>query len=234
LIPLSTVIWWDFDATLVSRPSMWTEVAVTLLDREVPGHGISVETLAPHVWTGMPWQRADYAHPELSTPDLWWDAVKQRYAEIFTTLGQPQAATADALAALRADILTAARYRVFEDGVPALRRSRAAGWRNIMVSNHIPELAQLVAALDLTPHFDAIVSSGVVGYEKPHRRLFEAALQHVRPGEQVWMIGDNVDADCHPVCALGMNAVLVRHPKAGTFARQAADLNEALDLVEAG
>ena len=228
------VIWWDFDATLVSRPSMWTEVAATLLDREVAGHGISLETLAPHVWSGMPWQRADYAHPELSTPRLWWDAVNQRYAEIFATLGHPHAATPDALASLRADILTGSRYRVFDDVLPALQRSREAGWRNIMVSNHIPELAQLVGAVGLAAHFDAIVSSGVVGYEKPHRRLFEAALQHVRPGEEVWMIGDNVDADCHPVCALGMNAVLVRHPKAGTFTRQAADLLEALSLVEAG
>jgi putative hydrolase of the HAD superfamily len=116
---------------------------------------------------------------------------------------------------------------------PALERARAAGWRSMIVSNHIPELAALVAALDLTRHFDAIVSSGVVGYEKPHRRLFEAALRHVRAGEEVWMIGDNPDADCHPVCAIGMHAVLVRGTTPGTFEREAPGLLEALAIVAA-
>ena len=99
------------------------------------------------------------------------------------------------------------------------------------MSNHIPELAELVHGLDLTRHFDAIISSGVVGYEKPHRRLFEAALRHVRPGETVWMIGDNPDADCRPVCALGMKAVLVRGTRSGQFEREATGLLEALDLI---
>ena len=83
-----------------------------------------------------------------------------------------------------------------------LEGAAAAGRRNVMVSNHIPELTDLVQGLNLTRHFAAIVSSGVVGYEKPHRQLFEAALPHGRPGETVWMIGDNPDADCRPVCAM--------------------------------
>ena len=62
------------------------------------------------------------------------------------------------------------------------------------------------------------------------RRLFEAALRHVQPGETVWMIGDNPDADCRPVCELGMNAVLVRGAGGGLFEREAVGLMEALDL----
>jgi len=101
----------------------------------------------------------------------------------------------------------------------------------VIVSNHIPELASLVSRLDLARHFEAIVSSGVVGYEKPHPRLFEAALRYVRPGEPVWMIGDNPDADCHPVCGLGHNAVLVRGAAPNRFEHEAGDLLAALDLI---
>ena len=151
--------------------------------------------------------------------------------EIFAAVGHPSAATAPALAALREDILDASRYVVFDDVIPSLERAKAAGWRNLIVSNHIPELAELVHGLDLTRHFDAIISSGVVGYEKPHRRLFEAALRHVHPGETVWMIGDNPDADCRPVCELGMKAVLVRGARPGQFEREARGLSEALDLI---
>jgi putative hydrolase of the HAD superfamily len=225
------VVWWDFDATLVSRQMMWAEVALTLLERHAPDHRVGSETMAGLVSAGMPWHRPDHAHPDLATPDAWWDAVNRRYREIFAGLGHRPAATATALAALRKDILDADRYAVFEDVVPALQRAKAAGWRNLIVSNHIPELAELVDGLGLARHFDAIVSSGVVGYEKPHRKLFEAALRHVRPGETVWMIGDNPDADCRPVCALGMNAVLVRGATAGQFEREALGLLEALDLI---
>ena len=150
---------------------------------------------------------------------------------MFTALGHPSAANAIALDRLRDDILDVSRYTVFEDVVPALERAKAAGWRNLIVSNHIPELPSLVDGLDLARHFDAVVSSGIVGYEKPHRRLFEAALPHVRPGEPVWMIGDNPDADCRPVCGLGHNAVLVRGAEPGTFEREAVDLLGALDLI---
>jgi ribonucleotide monophosphatase NagD (HAD superfamily) len=44
------------------------------------------------------------------------------------------------------------------------------------------------------------------------------------------MIGDNPDADCRPVCDMGMNAVLVRGVGGGQFEREAPGLLEALDL----
>jgi putative hydrolase of the HAD superfamily len=229
----SGVVWWDFDGTLVSRPMMWAEVALRLLERHAPDHRVSSETLASLVSEGMPWHRADCAHPELSTAGAWWDAVNRRYRAIFEALGHPSAATVPALDALRADILDTSRYTLFDDVLPALARAKAAGRRNMIVSNHIPELAELVQGLDLTRHFDAIVSSGVVGYEKPHRGLFEAALRYVRPGETVWMIGDNPDADCRPVCELGMKAVLIRGAVPGQFGCEARGLLEALDVIGA-
>jgi putative hydrolase of the HAD superfamily len=227
------VLWWDFDGTLVSRPVMWAEVALRLLDREVPDHGVPVESMTALVFAGMPWHRLGHAHPELTSPDLWWAAVFRRYVEVFTELGYPSAASPPALAALRADILDASAYVVFDDVRPALIRARANGWRSLMVSNHVPELEMLVRDLGMAPFFESVVSSGVVGYEKPHARLFEAALRQTGPARPVWMIGDNPDADCSPVCAIGHQAVLVRSPVAGAFERQAADLNAALDLIEA-
>ena len=231
VVVVAGVLWWDFDGTLVSRPDMWAEVGLRLLDRHAPLHDVSAEAMSRLVASGMPWHRAGHAHPDLSTPSAWWDAVNRRYVEVFGELGHPAAASAGALAALRDDILDVSRYRVFDDVVPSLERAASAGWRNVIVSNHIPELTDLVSGLGLTRHFAAIVSSGVVGYEKPHRRLFDEALRHVRPGEAVWMIGDNREADCRPVCALGMKAVLVRGAASDLFEVEAADLVGALDRI---
>ena len=227
------VIWWDFDGTLVSRPLMWSEVALRLLERHAPDSGVTADVMTPMVFSGMPWHRSDHAHPELTSPDLWWAVVYRRYVEIFSTLGRAAAATPPALDALRADILDATAYLVFDDVRPALTRARAAGWRSLIVSNHVPELETLVVELGLAAFFESIVSSGVVGYEKPHRRLFEEALRHTGPGRPIWMIGDNPDADCAPVCAIGHQAVLVRSTLPGAIARQADDLIGALDLIEA-
>ena len=182
---------------------------------------------------GMPWHRADHAHPELSSPALWWEAVYRRYVEIFETLGLSTVATAAAFAELRGDILDAGRYVVFNDVVPALSRAAANGWRNLIVSNHVPELESLVDDLGLTSFFESIVCSAVVGYEKPHRLLFEEALRRTGTDRPIWMIGDNASADCAPVCAMGNNAVLVRSTAIGTFEQRADDLLGALDLIDA-
>ena len=52
--------------------------------------------------------------------------------------------------------------------------------------------------------FDAVISSGIVGYEKPHRRMFETARAHTLGDQAIWMIGDNPTADCVAAMALGV------------------------------
>jgi FMN phosphatase YigB (HAD superfamily) len=232
-MPSRGALWWDFDGTLVSRPMMWSEVAMRLLDRYSPGHAVTREAMDAAVSEGMPWHRSDHAHPELSSPALWWEAVYRRYIEIFDGLGVPAAADGSAFAELRDDILSPPRYRVFDDVGPALSRAAVNGWRNLIVSNHVPELESLVDGLGLTSLFESIVGSAVVGYEKPHRRLFEEALRRTGASRPIWMIGDNASADCAPVCAMGNNAVLVRSTAIGTFEHHARDLLGALDLIEA-
>ena len=93
-----------------------------------------------------------------------------------------------------------------------------------------------MTGLGLAPYFAASVSSGVVGYEKPHRRLFEAALAETPPGSRIWMIGDNIDCDCRPVAAFGAEAILVRNDDAAGphGGLRAQDLHEALELLETG
>jgi len=73
-------------------------------------------------------------------------------------------------------------------------------------------------------------TSGLVGYEKPHTQMFQAALRCAIPGAPIWMIGDNPECDCHPVGAFGANAILVRAARPA-FERHAADLWQAARLI---
>ena len=63
----------------------------------------------------------------------------------------------------------------------------------------------------LADAIDAIVTSHSVGWQKPHRRIFERALELARaaPNEAV-MVGDRLDADVWGASRLGIRTVLRR------------------------
>lgn len=227
-------IWWDFDGTLISRPAMWAEAASRIVRTVAPARQCPEVSLSRALDSGMPWHRQDQSHPELTTPDAWWQCVFRRYVEVFRELGLLEATTAMALDAIRRDILMPHRYCVYADVDAVLSTLHEAGWRHVMVSNHVPELAELVEGLGLARHFHAIVTSGLVGYEKPHPRMFEVARTHTIPGRPVWMIGDNVVSDCLAVTPLGVQAILARVRADPPYERQAEDLWAVLRLVSSG
>ena len=101
-------------------------------------------------------------------------------------------------------------WQVFSDTVPALRATAGAGWRNVIVSNHVPELTGLVDALGLSSLVEDVFSSALVGYDKPHPELFRHALHACGDPARRWMVGDNPEADVRGAQALGIPAVLIR------------------------
>ena len=71
-------------------------------------------------------------------------------------------------------------WAVFDDTKPTLTRRREAGWRHLIVSNHVPELPQLVQDLGLAEFIDEVLTSATTGYEKPHPQMF--AITFARAG----------------------------------------------------
>lgn len=68
-------IGWDFDGTLVSRPLMWSRAAKSLLERTSIDYDALPGPLLEVLNNNMPWHAPNRAHPELSTPELWWARV---------------------------------------------------------------------------------------------------------------------------------------------------------------
>lgn len=206
---MTGTLWWDFDGTLVSRPAMWSEAGHLLLTERCPHLGIERETLGRELQSGFPWHHPERDHTRLATAAAWWDAVDHRFADAFVGLGWVDAHLARPFGRLRECILAPERYRVFDDVEPVLSLLRERGWRHVIVSNHVPELASLVEDLGLADWFDAVVTSAQVGFEKPHPRLFEAA-RAASPDPRIWMIGDNPIADVAGARSAGIDAILVR------------------------
>jgi len=120
------------------------------------------------------------------------------------------------VSAVRAAYMDAKGWQVFDDVLPALARLRNHGWRHIVLSNHVPELPELVETLGLGALIAAVYCSACTGVEKPHRKAFETVFARYPEAQSGWMIGDSWRADVQGALAVGRRAILVRfeHPEA--------------------
>jgi putative hydrolase of the HAD superfamily len=205
---------WDFDGTLAHRrgETGWSILLAEALEAEEPGHGHSAETFRPHLREGFPWHRPDVAHPELCEPEAWWASVRPVLGRAYEAAGYaPARALELADTARRLYVDPGVGWALFDDTLPALGRLSQAGWTHAILSNHVPELPQIVAGLGLDDVVDTVSCSAETGYEKPHARAFASVLERLQPAE-VWMVGDNVVADVLGAEAVGIPAVLVRRP----------------------
>jgi putative hydrolase of the HAD superfamily len=78
-----------------------------------------------------------------------------------------------------------------------------------VISNADGKIADVLSRCGIAACFHSITDSGIVGFEKPHRAIFEAALQKMQapPGESLY-VGDVYSVDYLGAQNAGMQAVL--------------------------
>jgi REG-2-like HAD superfamily hydrolase len=109
--------------------------------------------------------------------------------------------------------MVTSHWHIFPDAYEALPALKERGLVVGAVSNWVWNLPELLHALDLVGQFDFIAASARIGFEKPHPRIFEWALEQaaVAPHEVVH-VGDHVDADVLGARQAGIQGVLIdRH-----------------------
>jgi putative hydrolase of the HAD superfamily len=101
-------------------------------------------------------------------------------------------------------------YEMFDDVIPALQRLEAAGVKRAVVSNADADVTDFCLKMGFALHMDLIVTSALVGYEKPDPRTFHAALDPlgVVPGRALHL-GDQALSDVVGAKAIGMHAALL-------------------------
>ena len=91
-----------------------------------------------------------------------------------------------------------------------LEQVRDLGFKTGLLSNARSDWAvrEIVDRMDLTKHFDAILTSAAVGFRKPRPEPFQQMLRllDVKPGEAV-MIGNSVEADIAGARSLGLKTI---------------------------
>ena len=129
------------------------------------------------------------------------------------------------------------RTRLFPDAEGLLRTVRALGLRTVVVSNAMwRDAAAYRGDFDGfgVGHFvDRIITSVDVGYRKPHRAMFEAALEAANCApDQCVMVGNSEAKDVQPAKALGMRAIRVAiEEPAPTESQADATVTSLADLM---
>ncbi len=212
---------------------MWSGAILEVLEAENPGHGVTADRIRPFLQTGFPWHEPHRTRDPGIHPDEWWRALHPVFLRAYCDGARIGLVEAQRLAEMvRKAYVNPARWALFSDMLPCLTTLSSSGWKHVILSNHCPELAELVRALGIASYFDAIFNSAKTGAEKPNPRAFQNVLASLPETKEVWVIGDSVVADVNGARSVGLRSVLVRkpHPDAEIFCETLDELPAMLSV----
>lgn len=232
-----SVVLLDVGDTMARANPSWRDVYATVFE----SHGIKASVDDFESAFRAAW--ADWAHegPFEATEEASFRRFVELDQLVFERLGYP-----DLPEQFFRDVDHAFRqgsaFFVFPDVVPALDAMQAAGLRLGVVSNWGWAAPELLQTLELARHFEVLSISARVGYQKPHRAIFEHALELLDVGPEAAIhVGDDPEADIVGAQRVGIEPVLIdrrgrTHPPVGSDAPAdgalvIADLGELLDLL---
>lgn len=223
---------WDFDNTLAFRESLWSESLRQVLLK----HGIEqfdYEKISPLMQSGFLWHYPEKSHEELLCGKSWWGFMNEHFERILIKLGADTNTAKAVSLGLKDEYLDVKKWHLFEETKLALQKSVKLGFKNIIASNHVPELEQLVHNLGIGQYFDKIFSSANVGYEKPNLNFYNSVLEGIKSDDfsDITMIGDNYTADICGALNAGIDAILVRSDNEQNYPKYSKDLMGIFELL---
>lgn len=227
------ILIWDLDGTLASRDGMWAGTLVSVANRCLPARSVTKDDIRPFLQSGFPWHTPEHPHPNQNANE-WWAALRPVFVRAYEGVGIEAEVAGDLAKEVRSAFLDASRWRVLDDVMPCLSALGRLGWTHSILSNHVPELGDLVETLGLSPFFAQVVTSAQTGYEKPHTEAFEGLLRQCPEGTTVWMIGDSLMADVQGAERVGIPGILVRKKQDGSrfYCDSLAETEEVISTQE--
>lgn len=202
-----SVIFWDFDGTLVYSNSLWSRSIYAVLQETDPGTQVEYEELRAHMRYGFTWHTPERDYSRM-TGDKWWDFMNAHIYESYLKCGVSEAVAKAATAKIRPMIKKLENYELYEDTMETLQRIKDMGHTNVILSNNYPDMQEVVEGLGLMKCLDGMIVSAVEGYDKPRKELFEIAKAKF-PSDEYYMVGDNPKADIRGGNNAGMKTIYV-------------------------
>jgi len=226
------VVFMDFHGTIAYKS--YSETLHQVLSEAHPDHLYTQSTFRDLLDGSYLWDSPEMAHPQYNKPEAWWSHMEEKLTEAYSQLGYKQDA-AQMAKRFRELYTDAKEYMIYEDSLEAIIKIRKMGWKIVIISNHVPELKDIVKAMLFGKYIRKVISSANIGYEKPHPKFYNYALKKTcRPRKKI-VIGDSILADIQGAAAAGIPAILVRNSlfkDSGDCRYFAQDMMEAAQIIE--
>lgn len=203
-----TIIW-DFDGTLVLHEGLWSGTMMVALNELVEHNDVSIDSIKPFLSSGFPWHESHIAHPELSAYGAWWNRMEEYLKTVFEKLGFDEQKALLLAKRTHELYIDEKRYKVFPNTIETLNKLRSLGWKNVILSNHVPELPDIVNKLGFSNVIEECFTSAVLGYEKPNIMAFRYVLDFLKQPEYCVMVGDSITADIKGATDAGITTILL-------------------------
>ena len=223
------VLLWDFHGTLAYGGWEWAATFEEILHMYAPRIHLSHQDIHDALQEGFAWHSPDQDHVHVDNADAWWLEHQDAFTRGFRRMGVEDNVAEYLASLVRPTYLRPGRFRLFEDSLPTLRYFEAQGWRQAVLSNHVPELPEILEDLGLLASFEQVFTSALAGYEKPRVELFQLALLEMGEPECVWMIGDDPVSDVGGANSAGIPAILARREADVPFV--ASDLAAVIRII---
>lgn len=211
---MNKALFWDFDGTLVHSRVLWSGAVYRALCECCPDTAVTLEQIRGPMRYGFTWHTPEEDYTACIGP-AWWERMFRRFEDIYAELGVDEETARRASVRVRCLIFRPENYTLYADTLDTLLTCRAMGWRNVLLSNNYPELPAILDALGLTEHFDGVVVSALVGWDKPRREIYEYARNLAGNPKYCIMIGDNPMADIAGARAVGIHTIHVHSQDPG-------------------
>lgn len=132
-------LFWDFDHTLGYRDGMWSETLHSILQHHGI-HNIDVEDIRPFVNIGFTWHSPETPHSLLLNGKTWWEYMNEYFAEIYEKVGINRTQAIEYASQVQNEYKDLEKWHLYDDVISTLQDAIRKNYKNIILSNHIPEL----------------------------------------------------------------------------------------------
>ena len=222
---------WDFDGTLAYRDGMWTDTLLSVLQRNNISN-ISKEDIRPLLNIGFTWDSPDSPHKDLFLGKNWWEYYENYFAEVFRLFNIPDSICKKLSTEVKIEYMDRTKWHLFADTTETLMKSINTGYTNVIISNHIPELSEIVNNLHIEKYIYRIYSSANIGYEKPNKKIYDYVLNDLKTiHTKCIMIGDSYEADIAGAIRSRIKPILVRKENTKSYKWYSKDLINIFETI---
>lgn len=225
-----SVIFWDFDGTIVHSNPLWSNSVYNALKSADINTAVEFSDIRKCMQSGFTWHTPDKDFCKL-TGDKWWEFMNTKFYNDYIRLGVKSDIAEKAVKQIRDIIKSKSNYKLYSDAIATLKSVVEKGHKNVILSNNYPDLSDVIKALDLDKYFDKIIVSANIGYDKPRPEIFEYAKNLYPNYNDFIMIGDNPNADIVGGKNANMKTVLVHNEKNNSADYCFNDLKSILDIL---